>query len=722
MADTSLATKYRPQRFSDVVEQDVIKTTLGNQIKKRNFKNCLLFCGGAGTGKTTNARIFANEINNFQGRTIEIDAASHNGVDDARRLIEDSKTQSLDSEYKTFLIDECHMMSVQAWNALLKLLEEPPKKSIFLFCLEENGLVVTETGIKKIKDVSVGDSVWVGNRFSGVSNVFDNGEQMCLKITLANGEIIKCTPNHKIKVLNGTVEVWKRADELAVGDNLGVYHSSANYDDISNLTSTECWFLGYLTGNGHYTNHALEFFTPQFKLDYVHNKLDIGISEGWLSHYEDVRDNGSITTQIHFPFGYMRKWYDKTGCHCEYKRGEKSLPDCVYRMSTAQFVEFMQGWFDADGGKFGTHFLNDEKGVSIYCAMPQLVFNAQQLLIAHGFDVRLYAYTREGGTLPGGRTFDEEYEYFQLYRSHISGCFNDSTLMSWLYDHRLKGSTPYIPEAQVLYQGGRRINPTMVKKSQLPDLQGNKWYMPIKSIEEYGVCHVYDIEVPETHEFIYNGIKVHNCTTDPQKIPPAVLSRLQKYDFQRISLNGIINRLKYIIESENAEGVNETITFEDSALEYIAKRADGGMRDAITLLENAIGYNSNLTLNNVLSALGSAKYDTMFDLTDALNIMDKKKVIEIIEAVHYEGIDLKQFMKQYSVFVLELCKYDLLRSFEFIQMPTTYLDRISKYSNDDFAFINQLLGEILSLNNAIKYETVPKPLIESTLLLLCMEA
>ena len=55
-------------------------------------------------------------------------------------------------------------------------------------------------------------------------------------------------------------------------------------------------------------------------------------------------------------------------------------------------------------------------------------------------------------------------------------------------------------------------------------------------------------------------------------------------------------------------------------------------------------------------------------------------------------------------------------------MPTTYLDRISKYSNDDFAFINQLLGEILSLNSAIKYETVPKPLIESTLLLLCMEA
>ena len=274
----ALAVKYRPRKFADVVEQTVVKSILTEQLEKKTFKNCLLFCGGAGTGKaqplyskvltpngfiemgnvkegtlvitgngnvaevsgiypqgikpiyevtltggqkfkvsdehlnviynlvdgeyiesivdtkhllklkrsetymrvtdikgkgcsyylistikkagneecqciyvdapehtyitdgcvvthnTTSARIFAKEINDFKGHTIEIDAASHNGVDDARRIIEDAKTQALDCDYKVFVIDECHMISTAGWNALLKLVEEPPKKSVLVFC------------------------------------------------------------------------------------------------------------------------------------------------------------------------------------------------------------------------------------------------------------------------------------------------------------------------------------------------------------------------------------------------------------------------------------------------------------------------------------------------------------------------------------------------------------------------------------------------------------
>ena len=130
----SLAVKYRPTTFDDVVEQNSVKTILKHQLETGTLQHAYLFVGSAGCGKTTCARIFANEINKGQGTPIEIDAASHNGVDDVRAIIDDSKLQSIDSEYKCFVLDEVHMLSTQAWNAMLKLLEEPPAKAIFIMC------------------------------------------------------------------------------------------------------------------------------------------------------------------------------------------------------------------------------------------------------------------------------------------------------------------------------------------------------------------------------------------------------------------------------------------------------------------------------------------------------------------------------------------------------------------------------------------------------------
>lgn len=132
--DKSLAVKYRPKTFDDLVEQEYIKAILLNQLRTNTTKQAYLFCGPAGDGKTTSARIFANEINSGKGKPVEIDAASNNGVDDVRQIIEDSKRKPLDSEYKVFIIDECHQFSTGAWNAMLKLLEEPPKTAIFIMC------------------------------------------------------------------------------------------------------------------------------------------------------------------------------------------------------------------------------------------------------------------------------------------------------------------------------------------------------------------------------------------------------------------------------------------------------------------------------------------------------------------------------------------------------------------------------------------------------------
>ena len=134
MATKALAIKYRPKTWNDVTEQSSTKIILQQQLESGEVKNAYLFCGPAGCGKTTCARIFANDINKGQGNPIELDAASNNGVDDVRNIIQQAKTKSLDSEYKIFIIDECHALSNSAWQAMLKIIEEPPAKSIFVFC------------------------------------------------------------------------------------------------------------------------------------------------------------------------------------------------------------------------------------------------------------------------------------------------------------------------------------------------------------------------------------------------------------------------------------------------------------------------------------------------------------------------------------------------------------------------------------------------------------
>ena len=130
----SLAVKYRPAEFSSLTGQKSIVKILERQIETDNIKNSYIFSGSSGCGKTTSARIFANRINKGVGAPIEIDAASNNGVEKMRELVQSASERSLDSTYKVIIIDECHTLTSQSWQALLKIIEETPKYTVFIFC------------------------------------------------------------------------------------------------------------------------------------------------------------------------------------------------------------------------------------------------------------------------------------------------------------------------------------------------------------------------------------------------------------------------------------------------------------------------------------------------------------------------------------------------------------------------------------------------------------
>ncbi|MEX0930953.1 MAG: DNA polymerase III subunit gamma/tau, partial [Candidatus Paceibacterota bacterium] len=139
MTENSLALyrKYRPSKFSEVRDQDHIVTVLEGAIKKKQIPHALLFAGSRGTGKTTLARIFAREIGTSDIDLYEIDAASNRGIDDIRELKEAVYTAPYESERKVYIIDEVHMLTKDAFNALLKTLEEPPEHVVFILATTE---------------------------------------------------------------------------------------------------------------------------------------------------------------------------------------------------------------------------------------------------------------------------------------------------------------------------------------------------------------------------------------------------------------------------------------------------------------------------------------------------------------------------------------------------------------------------------------------------------
>lgn len=336
MRSETLAVKYRPKIWDDVCEQDSVRVILQQQLETNSFQHAYLFCGSSGTGKTTCARIFASEINKHEGAPIELDAASNSGVEDVRNIIQQAKTKSLDSEYKVFIIDECHSLSNTAWQAFLKLIEEPPAKSIFIF-----------------------------------------------------------------------------------------------------------------------------------------------------------------------------------------------------------------------------------------------------------------------------------------------------------------------------------------------------------------------------------------CTTNPEKIPKTILSRVQRYDFKRISQKGIVNRLDYILENERGEDDAHDI----DALEYLAKLADGGMRDAITLMDKCLSYSQDLTMDNIIDALGVADYSTMMDLVSNIIQNDAERVIRTIEEIHNDGKDLKQFIKQLLNFVLDIKKYAILKSFDYVQLPYSVgIEEFLETMSDEFDKISGLLDLLIKINSEIRYDSSPKYMIEACIL------
>ena len=686
----SLAVKYRPKSWSEVSEQDSVCKILNNQIDTNTIRNGYLFCGGAGTGKTTCARIFADQINKGQGAPIELDAASNNSVEDIRKLIEQAQTQSLDSEYKTFIIDEC---------------------------FPSNTLVSTESGDICIKDVKPGTKVKSMTGMRMVTHAFKNKvltEHLCC-VTLNSNKKIITTQDHLFFTNNG----WVRAKNLMEGDIVyGADDLQKLWKTIQRKGGTELYSEVLLPSmccgiqdeklqvqaedknpilsNLWKGNDCSKLFAQKNLFKGLQAKNDIQV---WKTDYEyRIWDE---TTETVIRKDVEIKSFSQSGSTCQSEDYESEARNSSYmdgragwqwelHSTTDSLVRSIRKWMDLG--------VSDTNGVQSESRKRNVSYVLQSR-----------------PRLSPNESCDR-------------GGWCKSSLEKWIVERCKENST----------FGNTRVESVAIYKRGYND----ELFLGSFTSEELSKDYVsmYDLEVENDHCYFVEDVLVHNChslsnqawqamlktleeppaksvfifcTTNPEKIPATILSRVQRFNFQRISQDGVVKRLDYILEQEIKE--NDNIQYQMSAIELIAKIADGGMRDAITLMDKCLSYSEILSVENVINALGIADYDTMLKLTEVINAKDVKEIITILNNVYSSGIDLRQFIKNYFEFILDANIYSVTGNEDMVKLPDRIIRKLESSLNSEIYF--DLLEFLVDLQGKIKWAQNVKAVVISEFML-----
>jgi len=331
-----LALKYRPQNFKELIGQDIMVETITNSIKLQKLPNAYLLTGIRGTGKTTTARLIAKAINckkNFLANkygeycdcdscqeitndrhldVLEMDAASRTGIDDVRELIESSKYNPTNGKYKIYIIDEIHMLSKQAFNGLLKTLEEPPPHLKFIFATTE---------VKKIPVTIISRCQRFDLNRVSISTLLENLKRIS---KIENGKITEPALRLIAKASEGSVRdslslldrafvsqniSEKEIDEIFIRKMLGIADRSKLLDLINSIFSGDqkksIDKFKELTNEGlepeNFINDFLEIiYLIQQKKNIGNIESDLSISESELEIIEKISKEVNTTTLIVF--------------------------------------------------------------------------------------------------------------------------------------------------------------------------------------------------------------------------------------------------------------------------------------------------------------------------------------------------------------------------------------------------------------------------------------
>ena len=689
-AKVSLAVKYRPKCWEDVTEQSVVKAILENQVQTKTVQSAYLFTGPSGTGKTTSARIFANMINAGKGNPIEVDAASNSGVDNIRQIIEDAKRKPLDAEYKIFIVDECFQGST---------------------------LITTPTGAIPIKDIKVGDKVCNMSGIGTVTHLFKNSvftNRLCC-VTI-DGVKTFTTIDHLYFTNNGWVEaqnlregdivyaptylrnLWKdifkqtKGSEVLLSRMLCCFTDTGEKKEISREygCSVLCDLWKAIQDDTLQTKKDL-FRRVQERIDFYTGKTSISANRIWKDVEREIK-SAYANTKPDVRFTEYRE--DDRNKEIEWYLGNLERTEgwqwSIYNASN----EIIQRTESRTNIRISDKNELSKEGTSIsYLLQSRPCLSYDKAGDRGGWErtqnEKLYSKGFEENPISKFNRVESVEIYKRGYNDELFRCGFSSEILcgeyAEMYDIEVDNHHSYFANGVLVHN--------------CHSLSNGAWQALLKTLEE----------PPKFTIFIF-------CTTDPQKVPATILSRVQRYNFQKISNEGIIERLNDILEKEGKES-EIPISWSEDAVEYISRISSGGMRDAITLLDKCLSLSSDLTLENVLKTIGAENYNTFLSLLTALANNNSATSISLIEQVYSDGKDVKQFMKDFAKFILDVEKYSMYQDFRYISLPQTMESDLRNLTDNLDIFT--VMDFVVNLNNQIKWDSDPKTLIELSILIYC---
>lgn len=689
--------KYRPQSFAQLVGQHAIATTLCSALQQQRIPPAYLFCGPRGTGKTSSARILAKSLNCVQTDNptptpcgqcetcrsitkgsaldvIEIDAASNTGVDNIRELIERSQFAPVQCRYKVYVIDEC---------------------------LTGDTLVQTREGLVRIDNPQIeGQHVLSYNEQTGdweykkALRWLDQGTRDILEIQTTHRRI-RCTGNHLIRTNVG----WVAARDVKEGMTIlspvtaVAAPSSTNtvlmgeFAALSEAINSKAIHTGERTIAPTTSLLKQSRFAPCANADVARSSRSPNIfskkvtasaafsptGNDTLSQKGTVAGNLEPRTiwqrQASYLTGYLASFMGRF-----WEMGQSPIPT-----STAAFPDWLgltvpskqPGWSTKQvGSKFSVLSCNSlrtkatvnspfvaEQPVTLtskLSLLPSDLTTVQKTLLSDGSPKSL---KKDG---PGGTwmtapsvsvpkeahkfNFTPKVTLVQRTNSSLDGSLTWATHQQ---SDPLFAEHPVSVTTTSLWALTQQGNGSQICSS-MPSPRWHTSLETVVSVRPAGREPVYDIEVEDNHNFVANGLLVHNChmlstaafnallktleeppervvfvlaTTDPQRVLPTIISRCQRFDFRRIPLEEMVAHLQTIA---NQEGIK----IAPDALRLVAQVSQGGLRDAQSLLDQLSLLTEGVTVEQVWDLVGAVPERNLLALVQAIAADDGVQVLE----------------------------------------------------------------------------------------------
>lgn len=710
------------------------------------------------THNTTTARIIASELNGEGGgEIIEIDAASHNGVDSVKEIIQQARTYPIGSKYKIFVIDEC---------------------------FPGNHWVNTPSGKVQIKNLSEGDRIYNMSGISTVTSFHENRVKTSNLIYLrVNGRDIITTINHPFFTNDG----WVSAKDLKVGDILYDYktmqklweefscklrirqegsvqfgmsenlyeedHDRETYKFLSENLS-DMWKKFLYTEECECKDLFYELWCRMEEIESEFGE-EVGATFKTLAliylsgMWEDDGSKKQPKSEILFTgvCNDISTWYKKTEniskvlrMVWKYIRSElkKSWEKDMFNPMQGCVNSFEESWEEISrileedegeeshvSGRSNTEDDGDKRkkrDIAIACCKSWWKWSIYE---ATDFTLReSWGRLDFGVSCEDGCEKDESKQIpVMLQTGYCFSRFNVGDRGGWCL--------PQLEIQTVI----RRKESELLAKSRVDCIEVYKrgyndelFYGSFTDKELYeDFVTMYDLSVEGHPSYFVDDILVHNChaitsqgwqallkileenpaksififcTTNPEKIPATITSRVQSFQLSKISIDGIVDRLKYVIDCENSEGKN--ISYEDDAVNLIAKLANGGMRDALTLLDKVLVYSNDIKSDVVELALNLPNYDDYFTLLSSYAKKDNESVTLLVDKVYNSGVNFVKWFEGFHSFVMNVVKYIYSKDINMTTIPNHYLDKISKYGTAHVIICLKLSNKLFEMISELK--------------------